>query len=256
MKKLPGWVSKTMILFFWILVWQLFAVLIHNHILLVGPLETLRTFFSSVVSPDFWAAIRFSLGRILLGFGLAFLAGLATGALSARFPLAGELLELPIQLMKSIPVASFVILALIWAGSKNLSVLISFAVVYPILHISTRAGIAAADKGLLEMAQVFRVPFLRRAFYIYRPALFPYLASACRTALGMAFKSGIAAEVIGVPDGSVGEGLYQAKIYLDTAGLFSWTLTIVLLAVILEKILLRLLTLAAGKGARHEASEI
>ena len=188
----------------------------------------------------FWQAAGFSFGRICLGFFLAFFAGLATGALSCRFRLIGDLLELPIQLMKAIPVASFVILALIWTGSRNLSVLISFAVVYPMIHISTQTGVKSADKKLLQMAFVFRVPLWKRLFYIYRPALFPYLISACKTAL--------APEVIGVPTGSIGEGLYQAKIYLDTASLFSWTLTIILLSVLFEKILLRLLTLAAGKG--------
>jgi NitT/TauT family transport system permease protein len=98
------------------------------------------------------------------------------------------------------------------------------------------------------MAQVFRVPFHKKVFYLYRPALSPYLISACKSALGMAFKSGIAAEVIGVPDFSIGANLYEAKIYLDTASLFAWTLAIILIASCFEKILLRLMTAAGGKG--------
>ena len=85
------------------------------------------------------------------------------------------------------------------------------------------------------MAQVFRVPFHKKVFYLYRPALSPYLISACKSALGMAFKSGIAAEVIGVPDFSIGANLYEAKIYLDTASLFAWTLAIILIASCFEK---------------------
>ena len=100
----------------------------------------------------------------------------------------------------------------------------------------------------MEMAQVFRVPFHKKIFYLYRPALSPYLISACKSALGMAFKSGIAAEVIGVPDFSIGANLYEAKIYLDTASLFAWTLSIILIASCFEKILLRLMTAAGGKG--------
>lgn len=247
-KKYPGWLKKTAVVFFWLAIWQLVCLKLDNPILLVGPAETVKVFAAQLFTPSFWQAAGFSFGRICLGFFLAFFAGLATGALSCRFRLIGDLLELPIQLMKAIPVASFVILALIWTGSRNLSVLISFAVVYPMIHISTQTGVKSADKKLLQMAFVFRVPLWKRLFYIYRPALFPYLISACKTALALAFKSGIAAEVIGVPTGSIGEGLYQAKIYLDTASLFSWTLTIILLSVLFEKILLRLLTLAAGKG--------
>ena len=168
--------------------------------------------------------------------------GILTGALSCRFRIVGEFLEPPIQFMKSIPVASFVILALIWTGSKNLSILISFLVAYPILHINTVSGLKSTDPKLLEMAQV------KKVFYLYRPALSPYLISACKSALGMAFKSGIAAEVIGVPDFSIGANLYEAKIYLDTASLFAWTLAIILIASCFEKILLRLMTAAGGKG--------
>lgn len=119
---------------------------------------------------------------------------------------------------------------------------------YPILHISTVSGLKSTDPKLLEMAQVFRVPFHKKVFYLYRPALSPYLISACKSALGMAFKSGIAAEVIGVPDFSIGANLYEAKIYLDTASLFAWTLAIILIASCFEKILLRLMTAAGGKG--------
>ena len=176
------------------------------------------------------------------------LLGILTGALSCRFRIVREFLEPPIQFMKSIPVASFVILALIWTGSKNLSILISFLVAYPILHISTVSGLKSTASKLLEMAQVFRVPFHKKIFYLYRPALSPYLISACKSALGMAFKSGIAAEVIGVPDFSIGANLYEAKIYLDTASLFAWTLAIILIASCFEKILLRLMTAAGGKG--------
>lgn len=88
---------------------------------------------------------------------MAFLAGLLTGSLAFWKPLAGEILEPAIQFMKSVPVASFVILALIWTGAENLSVFISFLVVYPVIHINTLAGLSHADPGLLEMARVFRV---------------------------------------------------------------------------------------------------
>ena len=175
---------------------------------------------------------------------------------AARHPDRGALLPLPdcrgisgtANSVYEIYPASFVILALIWTGSKNLSILISFLVAYPILHISTVSGLKSTASKLLEMAQVFRVPFHKKIFYLYRPALSPYLISACKSALGMAFKSGIAAEVIGVPDFSIGANLYEAKIYLDTASLFAWTLSIILIASCFEKILLRLMTAAGGKG--------
>ena len=151
--------------------------------------------------------------------------------------------------MKTVPIASFVILALIWTGSRNLSVFISFLVVYPMIHVNTKAGLLSTDPELLEMASVFHIPLIRRVWYLYRGALYPYLKSACRTALGMGFKSGIAAEVIGVPDGSIGEGLYLAKIYLSTAELFAWTFMIIVVSTLFEKLFLWILKKFARKGA-------
>ncbi|MBQ7796262.1 MAG: ABC transporter permease subunit [Lachnospiraceae bacterium] len=248
MKKLSGWSKKATIILFWLIIWQAFSAFIKNKIFLVGPIETLQALSVLVVSRDFWGAIWFSFARISLGFFLAFFAGLITGALAYWKPLIDEFLAPPIHFMKSIPVASFVILALIWTGSENLSVFISFLVVYPMIHVNTLAGLQSTDPKLLEMARVFQVPIWRRAMSIYRVSLYPYLASAMKTALGMGFKSGIAAEVIGVPTGSIGEGLYMSKIYLSTAELFAWTLVIILVSVAFEKVFLLVLRKAAGKG--------
>ena len=126
-------------------------------------------------------------------------------------------------------------------SSKNLAVLISFLIVLPVLYTNLLSGIRAADPQLLEMARVFRVPALRGIRYVYLPQVLPYFRSACGSALGLCWKSGIAAEVIGMPDGSIGEQLQQAKIYLNTPDLFAWTLVIVLVSLIFEKVFLALL---------------
>lgn len=255
MPRLSGWQKKAVITLFWVLLWQGCSMAIRSRILLVGPLETLQALYARLFQPSFWSAVWFSFDRICLGFLLAFFSGLLTGALSYWKPLIGDFLAPPIQFMKSIPVASFVILALFWTGAENLSVFISFIVVYPMIHINTLAGLLSADEKLLEMAQVFHVPVWKQAVWIYRISLYPYLKSACQTALGMGFKSGIAAEVIGVPGGSIGEGLYMSKIYLNTADLFAWTLTIIAVSAVFEKGMLLLLRLIAGKGAVYHARQ-
>lgn len=255
MKQSSVWLKKAGIIAFWVVLWQIGAVLIDNPIFLVGPLDTIRVLSVLAVSPDFWAAIWFSFARISLGFLIAFAGGLLTGTLSCWKPIIDDFLAPPIHFMKSIPVASFVILALIWTGSKNLSVFISFIVVYPMIHVNTLAGLRSTDPKLLEMAKVFRVPIWRQAMSIYRISLYPYLASAMKTALGMGFKSGIAAEVIGVPTGSIGEGLYMSKIYLSTAELFSWTIVIICVSVLFEHAFLLLLKKAAGKGVVNKHAD-
>lgn len=227
----------------WICLWQLAAVLVQNPVIFVGPLDVCRVLVQQVIRPDFWMTIAGSASRICGGALAAFALAVLTGIAASRYRLFMEFLEPAMGLLQSVPVASFVILALIWIGSENLSVLISFVVVFPIVYRSTLQGMAAAQKEMLEMAEVFRIGALRRFIYIYRPALFPYLTSAARVACGMAWKSGVAAEVIGVPDCSVGEKLYMAKIYLGTAELFAWTLVIILVSKLFEVLFLRVLAL-------------
>ena len=124
--------------------------------------------------------------------------------------------------------------------------LISFLMVLPVLYANTLGGIRAADAQLLEMAQVFRIPAARRVRYVYLPQVLPYFRSACQAALGLCWKAGIAAEVIGMPDGSIGERLQQAKVYLNTPDLFAWTLVIVLVSLAFQRVFLWLL----DRGAR------
>lgn len=246
--------KKAGIILFWLLLWQAASMAVHNSIILVGPLEVLYALIRQAGLADFWKTIGFSFGKISLGFLMAFAAGILAGGAACRFPLIGDFLSPLMALIKSVPVASFVILALIWAGSENLSVIIGFLVVFPMIYIQTAAGIQSTDPQLLEMAEVFQMSGPKKLFYLYRPALLPYLASGCRVALGMSWKSGIAAEVIGVPLHSIGEKLYLAKIYLSTADLFAWTLVIILLSVLFETFFLWLLSLASP-GFRHKKRE-
>lgn len=146
-----------------------------------------------------------------------------------------------VTLIKTIPVASFVILALLWTGAEHLASVISFLVVFPMIYLNTRAGLESADVRLLEMAQVFHVRPLPKIWHIYRPALAPFLLNACRVALGMCWKSGVAAEVIGTPDHSIGEKLYMAKIFFSTDELFAWTAMVILLSFLFEKLILQFL---------------
>lgn len=246
------WLRKAGICLFWLIIWQCLSLAIHNSIIFAGPARVVQALCLQLPTREFWSAVLFSLGKIGLGFLGGFLGGLLFGSLSFRFSFIRELLEPIMALLRSIPVASFVILALIWTGSQNLSVLISFLVVFPMIHANTMAGLQSTDPKMLEMAQVFHVSPLRRIRCIYIPALIPYLLNGCRIAIGMSWKSGIAAEVIGVPAGSMGEQLYMAKIYLDTASLFAWTLALIAVSALTESLFLWCLRTLARKGGFYD----
>lgn len=237
---------KVVIILLWLAVWQIAAMWTDNHILLVGPVQVLRVFVQNMMQPDFLKIVLYSFARIGLGFFLALCIGLIFGAVSCRFPVVEELSAPVMATLKSIPVASFVVLLLIWFGSSRLSFFISFLIVFPNVYVNTIAGLKSADVKLLEMAQVYGMSKMSRFFYIYRPALMPYLGSCLKISLGMSWKSGVAAEVIGLPAYSLGERLYMSKIYLDTAGLLSWTLMIVLISFLFEKAVLWLVKVYGG----------
>lgn len=226
---------------FWLALWQLGSLALNQKILLVSPLQVLNRLAQLIPTVAFWETVRFSFLRIAAGFFLAGFSGVFLAALSARFQRIRELLAPLMLTIKSVPVASFIILALLWCSSRNLSVLISFLIVLPVIYHNVLEGISACDPQPLEMARVFALSPARTVRYIYLPQVLPYFQAACGASLGLCWKSGVAAEVIGIPDGSIGERLQQAKIYLDTPDLFAWTLVVVLLSLGFEKLFLFLL---------------
>lgn len=239
---------KAAIAMFWLVVWEAVSVWIGNEILIAGPLDVLKALIRNVCDIEFLTSAGNSFLRISLGFLGAFAAGIFAAGLAHRYPIFREILQPVVTLMKTVPVASIVILLLIWTSSKNLSIAISFMVTFPAIYFQTEEGFASVDEKLLEMAHVFRISRLRKIWYLYRPAVMPYLAGSCRAAVGMGWKSGIAAEVIGVPDHTIGERLYTAKIYLETADLFAWTIVILILCALFEKVVFLILRQIAGKG--------
>ena len=226
---------------FWLAVWQAAAMAIGQEVFLVSPVQALRCLLRLLPQADFWHRVGFSAGRILLGFGLGVVCS-ASLAVAAEICPAAEVLIAPVlQLVKATPVASFIILALVWVRGSSLSVLISFLMVLPVLYGAVRTGIRAADPQLLEMAKVFRLPLGRRLRAVWLPAVLPAFRQGCSVALGICWKSGVAAEVIGLPNGSIGDALYRAKITLSTGELFAWTFVIILLSAAFEKLFLRAL---------------
>jgi NitT/TauT family transport system permease protein len=233
-------IKKLIILLFWLAVWTLTALWTDNQILMVTPWQAAVRLWELLAERTFYISVGRSLLRIAAGFFAGFTAAVLLAGVAARFPAAGDVLSPFMHFLKSVPVASFVVLLLIWWGSSFLSVAVCFLVVLPNLYINTLEGLNHTDKKLLEMARVFRLPLKNRFFYIYRPALKPFLYSGMKISLGLCWKSGVAAEVIGIPDLSIGERLYLSKIYLDTSGVFAWTAVIILLSVCFEKAVLGL----------------
>lgn len=238
---------------FWIVVWQVGSMALqaaypHGHLLLPSPASALVRLGELAVTVNFWRSIGWSAVRIIGGFLVSCLTAVLLAIPASRWNRVRELLSPLVVTIKAVPVASFIILALVWLNSRSLSFFIAFLMVFPPVYLNVLEGIRQTDRDLIEMARVFRVPLRRRIRGIYLPQILPYFRAAVSLALGLCWKAGIAAEVIGLPSRSLGEHLYNAKVYYMTPDLFAWTAVIVLVSVVFERLFLRAIDILVGKA--------
>ncbi|MBQ8038361.1 MAG: ATP-binding cassette domain-containing protein [Lachnospiraceae bacterium] len=229
-----------LIIFFWLLVWQGVAWIVGNKILLEGPIGVAMRLIEDLQTLEYYQTVGLSVLRIMGGLTCGLILAVCLGVLSWKQKTVEEFLLPLIQFFKAAPITCFVVLLLIWTGSDMLAFYIALLVAFPPVYFNLLEGLKQMDKKLLEVAKVYRMPFKKRLRYIYLPGVKPYFISALSIAIGMSFKAGIAAEIIGTPDYSMGERIYMSKIYLDTAGVFSWMITVIFVAYICEKVVVKL----------------
>lgn len=248
-QKHPRWMQVCAVLV-WLLLWQAAAAAVSLPLLLPSPVSVAARLGQLCITLEFWSTVASSLWRILQGFVLGMLTGTLLAWMGWRWAFAQAMIRPMIGVLKATPVASFIILALVWIKTEQLAMVISFIMVLPLVYNNMRAGIDAADQKLLEMAQVFGLSRRKVFRYCYLPAIWPFFLSALTSALGFAWKSGIAAEVLARPTKAIGKMIYDSKIYLETTDLFAWTLVVILMSVLLEKVVVRLVQWAGKRSMR------
>lgn len=224
---------------FWLLVWQAIAACVSKEVLLPSPISTAKTFIVLAGESEFWMSALFSMMRIMAGFLAGCVFGVIIALICHVLPPVKALISPVMTVVKSTPVASFIVLALVWIGRGSVPSFISFLMVLPIVFDAFSTGISSADRELLEVAEVFGFSRLKRIKLIHLPVAARYFISASSTALGLAWKAGIAAEVLATPKLSIGTSLYEAKIYLESPSLFAWTALVIVLSLIFEKLFKR-----------------
>lgn len=225
---------------FWLAAWQAAAMIVGQELLIPSPLLVLERLISLCAQWEFWKSALFSMGRVLAGYGLGLALGLLLGLLTAFFPALHRLFSPLLAVIRATPVASFIILVLVWFATGSVPVFICMLMVLGVTWGNVAEGIHSADPRLLEMASVYRLSFFQKLRAIYLPSMRPFFSAAAFSSIGLAWKAGIAAEVICRPEFSIGRELYQSKIYLETPDLFAWTALVIALSMALEKLFLRL----------------
>ena len=231
-------IRRIVIVLIWLLIWQFASMMTGLELLLASPVAVLKTIMNMLVSQQFYVTLMHSMINIGTGLMAGIVFGVILGICAAKYKLIAEFIEIPLQLMKALPVAAFIILLLMWFGSKNVSRIISAMVVIPMVVTGVTDGIKNTDIKLIQMARVYNMSTFNRFRYIYMTGVYP--SSQLKIALGMCFKAGISAEIIGLVSNTIGTSMYYAKMYLLSSELFAWSIVIILVSLLVEKIILKI----------------
>jgi len=249
-------VRYTLITAIWLLAWQGASMLINEEILFVSPLSVVLTLFQMVQTGEFWLSLVASVGRVLGGFAAGYALSFVLAVLAHRVAFFKDFISPIISIVKSTPVASFIILALMWIGKDTVPIFISMLMVIPIVWSNTLAGLDNIDLQLVEMAKVYKMPFFKRTRLIYFPSIFSYMLSASGSGLGLCWKAGIAAEVICRSLHSIGNQIWETKYYIQTDRMFAWTATVIVMSVVFDVIIKKISKVAfkylATEGGQNE----
>lgn len=221
---------------FWFAVWAVISFRVNSEFLLSSPVSVFKALCELVVTSEFWEIASLSLFRVVGGIVVSLIIGSILAILTECSSWIRTLLSPALGVIKATPVASFIILALLWIDRNTLPLFIISLIVVPIVWSNVSSGIRAVDKDLVDVTKVYRFTPMQKLSRLYVPSVAPYFMAACRSSLGIAWKAGISAEVLSTPQKAIGTELYFTKTYLETPSLFAWTMVIIVLSIIIEKL--------------------
>lgn len=253
LSRMPKAARAALALVAWIAIWAVVARAIGSPIILATPGQTAAALGNSILAAAFWLSIGTTFLHVVLGLVCACVLGVALGAAASRWTWVDFLLAPAMTFIKSAPIVCFIVLLLVWFGSAWVDFAAVLLAVMPIYFFSTQESYRQRSRQLVDMLHVFEVPFSIRLRIFELPSLLPFFRQATRVAVGMSWKSGATAELIGLTAATIGEQIYLAKLTLDTASLLMWTIVIVLLGYGFEKLVLWLVERAFSSAPTEAA---
>ncbi|MBQ3686860.1 MAG: ABC transporter permease subunit, partial [Treponema sp.] len=236
--------------------WQLLAAAVSAPLILPGPLAVLRRLVSLCGTADFYRHVGATMGRVFTAFAVTFAAGSILGLTCGRSRVTRQLLSVLLTAVRSVPVVSFILIALFWLGSSAVPVFVAVVMTLPVMMTAVCTGCSAAPRQLLDAASSYRLKPGQLFRHLTLPFLLPFVRDSSISSFGMIWKVVAAGEVLALPKLGTGQLLYTAQLHLESADLLAVTLTIVLLSFSFERGAAALLTLLAGQGQdrRRQAS--
>ena len=246
-RRAAGIIKTPVALAAWLVIWYIAAEVVKMELLIPSPTAVLEAFSVLIGEKEFYTSCFNSLVKVLAGWGTGIFFGVILGVLTHLSSVLKAFFQPMLHIIKATPVASFIVLALVLMSSRAVPVFTCALITAPVIWANVAEGLSSPDKKILEMASFFRMKKTTKITHIYIPSALPYFSAAATTTMGLSWKAGIAAEVICSPKNSIGAGISDAKVYLETPSLFAWTITVIILSVILEKIIGLLLKKHGGR---------
>lgn len=229
--------SKKLIIFvLWLFIWELCSLFVNQELFLPSPLNVFIKLMQLLKEPIFWKSVFFTMLRVIISLLLSIALGIFMGILSGFFKIFREFLSPFITAMKSTPVISIIIIALIWFKSSNVAIFTSILICFPIIYTNVLSGISSLDKKYIDLMNLYNVKWIYRIKNVYIPFIKTYIYSSILMCIGIGWKVVVASEVLSTPIYSIGTNLLNCKNMLETEELFAWTIVIVIFSLIFEKI--------------------
>lgn len=243
-KKLLSTLAKVFgVTLFWLAVWTFISFQINSKLLFPAPLDVLKALAELSLTSDFWITAAHSLLRVVSGILISIVIGSVLAVITELSSILRAVLSPALGIIKATPVASFIILALLWIDRNTLPLYITALIVVPIVWSNVSEGIRSVDKELVAVCKIYKFSPTKKITKLYVPSVAPFFMAACKSSLGMAWKAGISAEVLSTPKYAIGTELYFSKTYLETPTLFAWSAVIIILSIIIEKLFVWILSL-------------
>jgi ABC-type nitrate/sulfonate/bicarbonate transport system permease component len=222
---------------FLILIWQIYALYVDNIYILPGPIEAGKAFVEIMLDQQTYIIIITTMIRLLIALTISFISGIILGIFSGNYPIIDDFLHPIVSTLRSLPIASIIVIILILVGHQSSLYIITFLMIFPIMYEATKSGVKNIDTSIKHAISLETNTKWTIMTQIQFPLALPYIRTALFQSIGLGFKVIVMAEFIAQSNTGIGRALYNGSISIEYASVFAWTIIIIILVIIIEKIL-------------------